>query len=671
MLINLENPLQLLRVRHSYYSKIADMLPLPSKPRDGYSSFMTSTVSSMLSEGLIALRDVTLLMSTIRAQKHLARSDAERMPTRPVIISTERAIQNALSKALLRIAKFNVPTAPVDKLASMPEAALVGIATHLDLTDRIEFARTCGSVRKAMLAHPELWNRVSIVDSSWSFVGPDAWQSQLDRLMCWSASQPVHLHTRMSVSLSSFRHWDIIEERAIMSRVVTLDVSFWPSIPYQFEQDPVYDARLQAVLHLHRDRMLRVFSQPAPLLETFAMYNSYPATNATLPANVFSGHASRLRRISLTGVLLLPEVRYDVLAGVTQFNIWGLWNRALDAMHLRTIFDAMPLLEQLAINFQSYDSSLDATIRPTIQPRHRPLRIGVSGVSSGLVELHNWIPGGATFSIFQDMQSAESNAQLQHLCSEGPLIVIVDYDILCAYRGGATMPFYTHIYGLGGSRQLEVLSNSLCDRIRCLTIHEKCWELFAEIPAVPQVEELTIVLGTCVEHRTGDPEGSVLSPGASGVHLKLPALLQVAFYSNTTFWVGIGKRGHCMVLSSSDPYQYVPPERCACDRGCVISLTDIVDFVRPLVQPGHKLKWLKFAGVDEVVDWDPALQLCRLLEIVEDIDACTLPPREVLETVQQGVYVTREKLEISSYVSEFFEGFGLQRKFGLPSYVEL
>ncbi|KAH7097771.1 hypothetical protein BKA62DRAFT_815152, partial [Auriculariales sp. MPI-PUGE-AT-0066] len=552
----------------------------------------------------------------------------------------------------------------------LPLGALLRIAFNLNLVGRIALTQTSRYIRTALLAQPEFWDTVSVTEVENIYECSELWVEHLERTLLRAQSRPIHISVRKALQPSSLSLWRMFADMKLMDRIITLQLAVWVPAIWSLTDSRSSHQTMTAVKS-QRSEMWHFLSQPAPLLQTVELVGAAEADEEYLPEHVFDGHAPQLHSLWLKSLVLAPGGHYPALAAITTFNLDGFWNRTLTEQQLRSVLQCMPLIKFLGLEFQTYNP-MPGPSKRVDRTNRGLLRVTLSGFMFGLHAIFGLIAGRASFEVNVNTQTYTGDRPFR-LCNAK--IVGITFGASCTRLHGVSkcpstgclrrctincQPIlrpYTPELPLS-----TVFPSQDSVKIYSVTIHESQWGILEEhIRAFAHTEELCIILSTCYEHAIGN-FSEVFMPTAKNpnFHSLFPSLRRLRLCSGEPFWWPLSQRPTCYAYNLQGE-SLNPANDCGCRRGCVVSLIDVTCLVARLIPPESRLEELIFSGIEHVAGPDPASELCRLLRMVDSLNATLHPaPSTIVALKEQSIYDGLTRTNMESSLNERFDDFLLR-----------
>jgi len=469
-------------------------------------------------------------------------------------------------------------------LDSIPALPLVQIANSLALLDRLRLAQTSRSIREELFAAHTLWNRVSVTHTSHQ---PALLWDRVKIILDLANSVPTHVRIENPVALDGDAHWNHLRDWLRSARTLDLSLSgaTWFG-PRRSEMDwAERGQRLDEVRQVQLDLFCAL--DAAPELEVLSV-NAMPSQsseNLELPDTflVNSSQSQPLRMCWLTGMSLANGVQYAAFRNVTSL-VYSSGLDELDMNELATILDNMPLLEELAVDCHSFEGS-----HGRVLPAHDHLRRVLLNQMSddGPAQLARLLPSVGDFYVHNNYTLPPS---LYDAWPNGPIDFTMGINIIRVVGASEEVPgqIRRFTWVRDPVRQSRTFTDELfipethAHRLRSLTLHESQWpDAVHALPELFGLTDLTIVLSTCCERRTGFhlgmPSRDEALPlfGRGKPALWVPALQHLKLYAGER--ESDGSKGRCVVDwgTSGSPYR--------CGDGCVLAMDDLRDLLERLL----------------------------------------------------------------------------------------
>jgi len=536
-------------------------------------------------------------------------------------------------------------------LETLPDSALLVLASWLNVYQLWTLASSCRAMRQRLQKYPALWSSFKTTDIS-NKAGPrDTIARAIVRL---TGRPPARLKVDGPVDISS---GSLI--RLISDWMPTLEV-----LHARFYMDPSNSLDYQDF-----DAVTDTLARPASNLDTLDISLGSSLTEVhDLSTSFLGAIAGRLRRCGLENIRLdlsAPGL-YPALSTLTTFRFitHGTTGHSIDVSHLQTLLDSLPLLENFAHTFQEFTGIADGSTTPTLRLPPRLKSVSIINFRSGPVKtasvfitvptitiagvdrgLYSLFPGDIRLSL-----PKQSRWRIQFLDgSDGSRTVLM------FSRIRQQMPHITVQY-LG----MEVPTTARVTRVQ---LHEWQWHNFILLPAFPQLQELCIVLASCSEYdpRVHDGAGFLVLSISGTPHIpKFTSLRQLEIYSGARYW-DISREGEeCAQLrrSLAGVSRWQGGSRtCHSHLRCPMSLDGVADILLWLIGPDRRLDRLVLGGITDIVDGDPATALGRLETMTETIEFIERPPRDVVRDCRlspsDGVHLGMRFADSFSFENDF------------------
>jgi len=532
-------------------------------------------------------------------------------------------------------------------LETLPDSVLLVLASWFTVYQLWALANTCHTMRQRLQNLPALWSSFKI-----SYKGPhDAIARAIVRL---AGRPPARLNVCGPVDISS---GSLI--RLISDWMPTLEV-----LHARF-----YKESSDGLDYQDFDAVTDTLARPASNLDALDISPGLSVSEVhDLPTSFLGATAGRLRRCGLANIRLdlsAPGL-YPALSTLTTFKLAtnGTTGHSIDASHLQTLLDSLPLLENFAHTFKRFTAIADGSTPPGLRLPPRLKYVSIINYPSEPVEIASAFSAVPTITIAGvdrrlyilfpgDIHlnlPKQSRLRIQFLDGNVRARTILMFSLM-----HQRLPYVTLRY-LG----MEAPTMARVTRIQ---LHEWQWNTLIALPTLPRLKELCIVLASCSEYdpRVHDGVGFLFLSTSRSPHIaKFTSLRQLELHSGVRYWDVSRESTECAqlrrVLASGSRSQR-GPRTCEHYLKCPLSLDCVGDLVSWLIGPDRRLDRLVLGGITDIADGDPATALGRLESMTEEIEVIERPPRDIVQDCRMsssdGVHSGIRFIDCFSFEDDF------------------
>jgi len=479
-------------------------------------------------------------------------------------------------------------------------------------------------MRQRLQKFPELWSSFKITGASYE--GPhDVIARAIARI---AGRPPVRLNIFGPTNISSGSFVSLISDW--MPTLEILHARFY----MESSDSPDYQ---------HFAAVTDTLARPASNLDTLEISPRLPAREVhDLSTSFLGAIAGRLRRCSLVNIRLdlsAPGL-YPALSTLTTLRLTtdGINGHSIDASHLQTLLDSLPLLENFAHTFQRFTAIADGSTTPTLRLPPQLKYVYIINSCSGPVET------ASAFSTVPAIIISGVDPGLYCLFPGDihlslPKQSCLRIQFLDRSKGSRTVTMFSRIHQRRPAITVRYLGMEVptTARVTRVQLHERQWNSFVSLPTLPQLKELCIVLASCSEYdpRVHDGAGFLVLSISGSPHIpKFTSLRQLELYSGARYWDVSRESEECAQLRRSlaaVPHWQGGSRTCDSHLKCPMSLDGVGDLVSWLIGPDRRLNRLVLGGITDIVDGDPATALGRLETMTETIEFIQRPPRDIVQ----------------------------------------